>query len=333
MTQLYDNFGRHITYLRLSVTDRCDFRCVYCMSEEMTFLPRQHILTLEEMTLIAQAFCELGIVKIRITGGEPLIRRNIEQLLHNISAIDSLDELTITTNGSQLLKYAQTLADNGIQRINVSLDSLETDRFAALTRTGRLSDVLQGIEAARNAGLHIKLNSVILKNRNSHEVINLVAFALQHQMDISFIEEMPLGIINDHQRQEEFVSSADLRQQITAHYPLTASDKKTGGPSRYWQVESYHSHIGFISPHSDNFCASCNRLRVTAEGKLLLCLGNENHLDLRAIVRNDTLTTPLAKREQLKKSIIAAVQHKPEKHHFDVNGQPEIVRFMNMTGG
>ena len=330
---LHDSFGRHITYLRLSVTDRCDFRCVYCMSEEMTFLPRQQILTLEEMTLVVQAFSELGVSKVRITGGEPLVRRNIEQLFSDLSSVDGLDEVTLTSNGSQLVKYAPILADHGIKRINISLDSLDADRFTALTRTGQLADVLEGIAAARNAGLHIKLNSVILKNRNSHEVIDLVEFALQHALDISFIEEMPLGVISEHQRKEEFVSSTELRQQIETRYTLTASDKNTGGPSRYWQVDGHSSFIGFISPHSDNFCASCNRLRVTAEGKLLLCLGNEDSLDLRAIVRDSAFTSPYAKREQLKKSIIAAVQHKPEKHHFELDDTPDIIRFMNMTGG
>ena len=327
---LHDSFGRHITYLRLSVTDRCDFRCVYCMSEEMTFLPRQQILTLEEMTLVVQAFSELGVSKVRITGGEPLVRRNIEQLFSDLSSVDGLDEVTLTSNGSQLVKYAPILADHGIKRINISLDSLDADRFTALTRTGQLADVLEGIAAARNAGLHIKLNSVILKNRNSHEVIDLVEFALQHALDISFIEEMPLGVISEHQRKEEFVSSTELRQQIETRYTLTASDKNTGGPSRYWQVDGHSSFIGFISPHSDNFCASCNRLRVTAEGKLLLCLGNEDSLDLRAIVRDSAFTSPYAKREQLKKSIIAAVQHKPEKHHFELDDTPDSLSLIHI---
>ncbi|MFT5117512.1 MAG: cyclic pyranopterin phosphate synthase [Kiritimatiellia bacterium] len=340
---LIDGFGRPITYLRLSVTDRCDFRCVYCMSEEMQFLPREKILSIEEMTFVARAFTELGVTKVRITGGEPLIRRNIEQLFSNLGALIGLEELTLTSNGSQLVKYAPLLVASGVKRINISLDSLQAEKFKQLTRTGKLDQVLGGIDAAINAGLQVKLNSVILKSRNSDEVLALVKFALDKKIDLSFIEEMPLGAISEHQRQQEFISSAELREIIQQEFVLSpsinspstnsSSSKKpskisSAGPSRYWQTPGHSSLIGFISPHSDNFCGDCNRVRVTAEGKLLLCLGNEDSLDLRDIIRqhpNDI--------ERLKQHIVAAMAHKPEKHHFDSAGQTDIVRFMNMTGG
>ena len=227
---LIDGFGRPIHYLRLSVTDRCDFRCVYCMAEDMQFLPRDQILTIEEMTWLAQAFTELGVHKIRITGGEPLIRRNINQLWHNLGALPLLKELTLTTNGSHLAQHAQALVDAGVKRINVSLDSLDANKFTQLTRTGNLAQVLDGIDTAIGAGLHIKLNSVILKNRNSDEILPLVRYAVDKGMDISFIEEMPLGIINDHARNEEFISSEQVRQVIAQSFDLTASNKKYGRP-------------------------------------------------------------------------------------------------------
>jgi cyclic pyranopterin phosphate synthase len=340
---LIDGFGRPITYLRLSVTDRCDFRCVYCMSEEMQFLPREKILSIEEMTFVARAFTELGVNKIRITGGEPLIRRNIEQLFSNLGTLSGLTELTLTSNGSQLVKHAPLLVAAGVKRINISLDSLQAEKFKQLTRTGNVDQVLAGIDAAIDAGLQVKLNSVILKSRNSDEVLALVKFALDKKIDISFIEEMPLGAISEHQRQQEFISSAELREIIQQEFVLTPSKNSpsannfssnkpstlsSAGPSRYWQTEGYSSLIGFISPHSDNFCGDCNRVRVTAEGKLLLCLGNEDNLDLRDIIRqhpNDI--------ERLKLHIVAAMSHKPEKHLFDSAEQTDIVRFMNMTGG
>ncbi len=218
---LVDPFGRHITYLRISVTDRCDFRCVYCMSEDMQFVPRKQLLTIEEMTHIATAFSELGVPKIRITGGEPLVRRNISQLFQNLGKLAPVKELTLTTNGSQLRKYTQTLIDAGVKRVNVSLDSLDEDRFYELTRTGNLHKVLDGIDYAVDAGLHVKLNSVILKNRNSDEVLPLVEYAVAKKMDISFIEEMPLGVISEHQRDEEFISSAQLRTIIATAHTLT----------------------------------------------------------------------------------------------------------------
>ena len=328
---LTDTFGRTVNYLRLSVTDRCDFRCVYCMAEEMTFLPRQQLLTIEEMTQISQAFIELGVKKIRITGGEPLIRRNILALFDNLGRLDSLDELTLTTNGSQLTEdTCKRLVSAGMQRVNISLDSLQTLRFKQLTRTGDLQTVLNGIDNAIAAGLNVKLNSVILKNRNSEEIIDLVNFAVHKHCDISFIEEMPLGVIKEHGRQEEFISSETIRQTIASHYTLDSQNltPSTAGPSRYWQIKDSVSRVGFISPHSDNFCKSCNRVRLTATGKLLLCLGNEDAVDLRKVVREHPNN-----QERLKQTIINAMQIKPEKHEFDLSEEPQILRFMNVTGG
>ncbi len=327
--QLTDGFGRHINYLRLSVTDRCDFRCVYCMAEEMTFLPRAQVLTLEECAEISHAFVELGVRKIRITGGEPLVRRGIDQLFQQLGAIDALEELTLTTNGSKLQQHASALAAAGVKRINISLDTLDSEQFQALTRFGQLEQVLAGIQAAKEAGIHrIKLNAVILKNRNLNQVLPLVDFAIQQQIDLSFIEEMPLGNVVEHERSMEFCSSDTLRGLIAQHHDITPSTYATGGPSRYWHVNNHTTQIGFISPHSDNFCNSCNRVRVTAEGKLLLCLGNENSVDLKAILRRHP-----GNRDLLKQTIIDAMQHKPERHHFYQEDEPQIIRFMNATGG
>lgn len=329
---LKDQFGRIINYLRLSVTDRCDFRCVYCMAEEMEFLPRSELLSLEEMTSITRAFVELGVNKVRLTGGEPLIRRNVGQLIANLGQLQGLDELTLTTNGSQLQQHTPDLVAAGIKRINVSLDSLDAERFHALTRTGKLATVLTGIDSALAAGIKIKLNSVILKNRNSDEVIDLVDFALDRQVDISFIEEMPLGHISEHQRQEEFISSADLRKIIEQKYELIKEEirKDNAGPSEYWLIanQDSKSRIGFISPHSNNFCSACNRVRLTSTGQLLLCLGNEHSLDLRAIIKQYP-----EQPEKLKEAIVDAMTIKPERHYFELDEEPSIIRFMNTTGG
>lgn len=327
--KLTDAFGRDITYLRLSVTDRCDYRCVYCMAEDMVFLPRAQVLTLEESIEICKAFAELGVNKIRITGGEPLVRRGITTLFDQVGQIESLNELTLTTNGSQLTKYAPELAQAGVKRINVSLDTLDSRQFTDLTRFGKLDDVLEGIEAAKAAGIErIKLNAVILRNRNLDQVLPLVEYALAHELDISFIEEMPLGQVTEHGRESEFCSSAELRELIGQQYSLSPSDHETGGPSRYWSIADSTSKIGFISPHSENFCSSCNRVRVTAEGKLLLCLGNENAVDLKAVIRRYP-----GEREKLKQVIVEAMTVKPEKHHFYEDDAPQIIRFMNATGG
>ncbi len=327
--QLIDRFGRKVDYLRISITDRCDFRCVYCMAEDMTFLPRAHILTLEEIHVLAKAFVELGVKKIRITGGEPLVRKGALELLKNIGQLENLHELVITTNGSQLETMAPALKDAGIKRINISLDTLDAEQFKAITRTGNLQQVLKGIQAAKAANFErIKINSVILKNRNHLEVCDLVQFAIDNGIDISFIEEMPLGVVNQHDRAAAYYSSAEIRSDLAHRFNLLASTEKTGGPSNYFKVAGSHTRIGFISPHSENFCSSCNRVRLTVEGRLLLCLGNEHSVDLKAVIR----TYP-GNMDILKQAIIDSMQIKPEKHEFNINEQPVILRHMNMTGG
>ncbi|XUO86616.1 GTP 3',8-cyclase MoaA [Halomonas sp. KM072] len=327
--QLIDDFGRRVRYVRLSVTDRCDFRCVYCMSEEMTFLPRAQVLTLEELALVARAFTELGVEKIRLTGGEPLVRKGIEQLVDDIGALPGLDDFTMTTNGASLRKHAKRLYAGGLRRLNISLDSLHPERFKQLTRTGELARVLDGIQAAKEAGFtRIKLNAVILKGRNEDEVLDLVSFARREQLDISFIEEMPLGDVSDHSRAETFYSSDDVQALIETRYSLTPTTESTPGPSRYFRMADSDSRVGFISPHSHNFCDSCNRVRVTVEGRLLLCLGNEHSVDLRAVLRRHP-----GEIAPLKQAIIDALPLKPERHHFTTDGDIQVVRFMNMTGG
>jgi cyclic pyranopterin phosphate synthase len=326
---LIDRFGRQVTYVRLSVTDRCDFRCVYCMAEDMTFLPRSEILSLEELALIGRAFVELGVSKIRLTGGEPLVRKNILQLVHELRPLPGLRELTLTSNGSRLAQFAPELRNAGLDRINISLDSLQPERFREITRVGKLADVLAGIEAARAAGFtRIKLNAVILRGRNDDEIIDLVNFARARGLDLAFIEEMPLGQIDEHSRELSFCSSDSIRETIEAVYPLTPSTESSGGPARYYRMSDSATRIGFISPHSHNFCHLCNRVRVTVEGRLLLCLGNEHSADLRAVLRDSNGDI-----ETLKGAIVAAMALKPEKHHFELGGETQIVRFMNMTGG
>lgn len=327
--ELIDNFGRRVDYVRLSVTDRCDFRCVYCMSEDMTFLPRSEVLTLEEIGLVARAFTELGVKKLRLTGGEPLVRRDITGLVENIGRLPGLNDFAMTTNGASLRKLAPGLREGGLKRLNISLDSLDAERFRRLTRTGKLDKVIDGIRAAREAGFErIKLNAVILKGRNDDEVLPLVDFAIAEGLDISFIEEMPLGDISDHSRAETYCSSDEVKERIEARYRLTSSVETTAGPSRYFSLDTGPTRIGFISPHSHNFCASCNRVRVTVEGRLLLCLGNEHSVDLRAVMRNHPGNI-----DRLKQAIVDAMPLKPERHHFTTDGDIQVVRFMNMTGG
>lgn len=328
METLVDDFGRRIRYIRLSVTDRCDFRCVYCMSEEMTFLPRDEVLSLEEIALLARAFVELGVEKIRLTGGEPLVRRDIGKLVDEIGALEGLKDFSMTTNGAGLAKHAAQLKAAGMSRLNISLDSLDPERFKALTRTGDLNKVIAGIRAAREEGFRIKLNAVVLKGRNDHEVVSLVEFAREEGLDISFIEEMPLGQVSDHGRDETFCSSDDVQARIETRYPLIPTLEDSLGPARYFRMADSESRVGFISPHSHNFCSTCNRVRVTVEGRLLLCLGNEHSLDLREIMRRHP-----GEIEPLKAAIIDAMHLKPERHHFTTDGDVQIVRFMNMTGG
>jgi cyclic pyranopterin phosphate synthase len=327
--KLIDRFDRRVTYLRMSVTDRCDFRCVYCMSEKMTFLPRAQILSLEELLAIGRAFSELGVHKIRITGGEPLVRRNIVWLLQQLNKLPGVDELVLTTNGSQLAKFAPALRHAGVQRINISLDSLQPDRFRQLTRVGDLNKVLQGIRTVLQAGFeNVKINTVILKNRNHDEAVDLVNYAIDRGIDISFIEEMPLGQIAEHDRAELYYSSDELLAQLEEQFTLMPSTRTTGGPARYYHIRDTATHVGLISPHSHNFCSSCNRVRLTVEGRLLLCLGQEHSVDLRRVIRSHPGDS-----ERLKQAIVESMAIKPKGHDFDLNRQPSILRFMNTTGG
>ena len=325
---LVDQFGRTITYVRISVTDRCDFRCVYCMSEDMEFLPRQQVLSLEEIGRIARIFRELGVEKIRLTGGEPLVRKGIVKLVEDIGGL-GLNDLAMTTNGSQLPHMAHDLRAAGMDRLNISLDSLDAEKFRSITRTGDLNKVIKGIDTAVEAGFKgIKLNSVIMKNRNDHEVLDLVEFARSRGIDISFIEEMPLGEISDHTRDETFCSSDEVREIIEQRYDLIPSTADTGGPSRYFRMPDSQSKVGFISPHTHNFCGDCNRVRLTVEGRLLLCLGNEHSKDLKGLMRRYPEDD-----EPIREAIISAMDLKPKEHHFTTDGDVQILRFMNMTGG
>ena len=329
ISQLTDRFGRHVNYVRISVTDRCDFRCVYCMSEDMTFVPRAEVLTLEELGFLGRAFTELGVQKIRITGGEPLVRRNVLALFRELGSLKGLRELVLTTNGSQLERLASNLRAAGVRRINISLDSLKPDRFREITRVGNLNKVLNGIDAALDVGFErLKINSVILRHRNHDEILDLVQFAVDRGMDISFIEEMPLGVIGDHDRAAVFYSSDEVRRDISQRFSLVPTTETTGGPSRYFKVVGTDSRVGFISPHTHNFCESCNRVRVTVQGRLLLCLGQEHSVDLREPMRtypNDM--------ERLKQVILGSMAIKPKGHDFDLSRQPDILRHMSVTGG
>jgi len=326
---LQDGFGRSIDYLRLSVTDRCDFRCVYCMAEDMTFLPRQQVLTLEELERTARIFVAQGVRKIRLTGGEPLVRPGVVGLCQRIAALPGLRELVMTSNGSQLHKLARPLAEAGVKRLNISLDSLRPERFRAITRTGELGQVLAGIEAAQAAGFaNLKLNVVVMHGRNADEVTDLVDFALNRGLDISFIEEMPLGQVG-RERGESYCSSDWVRARIAERYSLLDSAEHSGGPARYVRLQGFpDSRIGFISPHSHNFCSTCNRVRLTAEGRLLLCLGHENSIDMRALLRRYPETD-----QPLLDALQAALARKPLRHEFSVGGEVQVLRFMNASGG
>jgi len=327
--KLIDRFGRHVTYVRISVTDRCDFRCVYCMAEDMTFLPRARVLTLEELATIGRAFTELGVTKLRITGGEPLVRRNVLWLFRELGQLSGLKELVLTTNGSQLEKMSGDLVDAGVKRINISLDTLDAGRFRRITRVGELDKVMRGIDTARRAGFRkIKLNAVILKHRNHDEVVDLARFALERGMDISYIEEMPLGVIGDHDRAEAYYSSDEIRRDLENHFDMVPTTETTGGPSKYYRVAGHDNRIGFISPHSHNFCGDCNRVRLTVEGRLLLCLGQEHSMDLKQVIRAHP-----GDMERLKSAIVEAMDLKPKGHDFDLKAQPLIFRHMSVTGG
>lgn len=326
---LLDTFNRHITYLRLAVTDRCDFRCIYCMNTPMTFLPRAQLLSLEELAAVGKAFVDLGITKIRITGGEPLVRRNLLELLQQLSQLAGLKELVMTTNGTQLAKMAVPLQAAGVQRLNISLDTLKPQRFQHLTRLGKLEAVLDGIDAACGAGFRrIKLNSVILKDYNHDESADLVNFAIERGLDITFIEEMSIGQVTDHERQHTFYPAEAILRDLEQVFTLIQTTETTEGPARYYRVPQSHTRIGFIAPHRAGFCETCNRVRVTPEGRLLLCLGQEAAVDLRRVLRAHP-----GQLIPLQQAIVKAVALKPKGHQFDLAHSPPILRYMNATGG
>ena len=325
---LQDGFGRRITYLRLSLTDRCDFRCTYCMAEKMQFMPRSEILSLEECLLLARTFVELGIDKIRLTGGEPLVRKGMPWLAARLRELPGLRELVLTSNGSQLSEFAGPLARAGVDRINVSLDSLDEETFRSITRTGNLSRVLAGIDAAvaELGARRIKLNTVLQRGRNRHELFAMVDFALARDIDVSFIEQMPLGETGQ-QVGDSFCDNRELLAELRQRFELIPSVESSGGPAHYWRIPGRETRIGFISPHTENFCASCNRMRVTARGELYPCLGNEGMVDLLPAVRAGDAVA-------LRTHILQAVAAKPQAHQFDLSqARPAVVRFMSQTGG
>ena len=328
-SQLTDQFNRTINYIRISVTDRCDFRCIYCMAEKMEFLPKTQLLSLEEIDRIASIFISLGVEKIRITGGEPLVRKNIDSLFSSLSKNKGLKELTLTTNASQLKKKALMLKSSGVKRINISLDSLDPLTFKKMTRTGVLEDVLKGIEHAVEVGFEkIKLNTVLMKGINDHELFELIDYAIKHGLDISFIEEMPLGS-TDFERKVTAVSNNDVLEKIKDKYSVKSISLSTGGPAKYWQVEGSNTRVGLISPHSHNFCEDCNRVRISCKGELFLCLGQEEKIELMPLLRNH-----LHDYQPIKDAIINSMKIKPLSHEFNLNqSKPAIVRFMSHTGG
>ncbi len=333
MEQLIDPFARAISYLRVSVTDRCDFRCVYCMSENMQFLPKKELLTLEELDRLCSTFIGLGVRKLRITGGEPLVRRGIMTFFEGMKRhLDSgaLHELTLTTNGSQLAKYADALYAAGVRRINVSLDTLDEAKFAEITRWGRLPQVLAGVEAALAAGLKVKINTVALKDFNEDELLTLIEWCASRQMDLTFIEVMPMGDIGNENRLGQYWPLRDLRATLAEHYTLINIPLNTGGPARYVQLGETGQRVGFITPLTHNFCESCNRVRITCTGEIYTCLGQEGHSDLRGPLRASSDDTVL------EDAIRAAIALKPKGHDFDysrdrLDGQ--MTRHMSHTGG
>ncbi|MDH3699963.1 MAG: GTP 3',8-cyclase MoaA [Alphaproteobacteria bacterium] len=330
---LIDPFGREISYLRVSVTDRCDFRCVYCMSEAMTFLPKAEILTLEELDRVCSAFVRRGVRKLRMTGGEPLVRRNIMSLFRSLSRhLDSgdLDELTVTTNGSQLAKYAEELYGYGVRRINVSLDSLVPDKFASITRWGKLDKVMAGMEAAKAAGLAVKINCVALKGVNDDEVHDFVGWCGSNGFDLTFIEVMPMGDIGSETRIDQYWPLSMVRAELNRRWTLEDTDHNSGGPARYTECRETGQRIGFITPMTHNFCESCNRVRLTCTGTLYMCLGQEDAADLRTPLRSSESDEPLMA------ALEEAIGRKPKGHDFIIDRrrrQPAVGRHMSVTGG
>jgi cyclic pyranopterin phosphate synthase len=331
---LIDPFARAITYLRVSVTDRCDFRCVYCMSENMRFLPKKELLTLEELDRMCSTFVDLGVKKLRITGGEPLVRRDIMTFFQSMSRhleSGALEELTLTTNGSQLARFAQPLYDAGVRRVNISLDTLDEEKFARVTRWGRLAQVLKGVDAAQAAGLKVKINAVALKDFNEDELITMTQWCASRDIALTWIEVMPMGDLGNEDRVGQYWSLKDLRHQLAQHYTLTELSERTGGPARYVRLEETGQKIGFITPLTHNFCESCNRVRLTCTGELYLCLGQEDMADLRAPLRNNPKDDA-----PLQEAIHKAIGLKPKGHDFDYSRQKangQVTRHMSHTGG
>ena len=333
MAPLIDPFARPITYLRVSVTDRCDFRCTYCMAEHMQFLPKKDLLTLEELDRLCSAFVRLGVEKLRITGGEPLVRRDILTFFRSVSRhLDSgaLKELTLTTNGSQLARFAADLAAIGVRRVNVSLDTLDAEKFTRVTRWGRLPQVMEGIAAAKAAGLRVKINTVALKGFNEDELFALLDWCAGEGHDLTFIEVMPMGEMGEEMRLDQYWPLKDMRARLAERFTLTELAERTGGPARYVRIEETGQKVGFITPLSHNFCESCNRVRVTCTGELYMCLGQEDMADLRAPLRASEGD------ELLEQAIRAAIARKPKGHDFDYSRQKvrgQVSRHMSHTGG
>ncbi|WP_174298601.1 GTP 3',8-cyclase MoaA [Sphingomonas bacterium] len=326
---LVDRHGRTISYLRISVTDRCDLRCRYCMAEQMTFLPRSALLKLEEIAIIAERFMARGVRKIRLSGGEPLVRRDVDELVQRLGRHvgDGLDELTMTTNGTRLADHAPSLVAAGMRRINVSLDSLDPERFRYITRHGDVARVLDGIAAARDAGLAVKINTVALRGLNEDELPAILRWCVAEGHDLTLIETMPLGAI-DEDRTDRFLPLTGVLDGLRAMFPLRRDDHRTGGPARYWRVEGTGTRLGFISPLTANFCDGCNRVRLTTEGKLYMCLGHEDQVDLKAALRDGGIAA-------LDEAIDLALSLKPARHDFRIapGAAPAVRRHMSVTGG
>ncbi len=328
---MIDPFGRAVTYLRVSVTDRCDFRCVYCMSEHMTFLPKKDVLSLEELETLCGAFIDKGVRKIRLTGGEPLVRKDVMVLIERLGArvkAGDLDELTLTTNGSQLTRFSKDLYAAGVRRLNVSIDTLDPEKFAAITRWGRLPQVLDGIDAAVEAGLKIKINAVALKGTNEEEISSMIEWAHARDHELTLIETMPLGEI-DGERTDQYLPLSKVRRDLEEKWTLTDLPDRTGGPARYVKIEETGGRLGFITPLTHNFCESCNRVRLTCTGQLFMCLGQDDDADLRAILRNEGP-------DALANAIDEAIGRKPKGHDFIIdrnNSNPAVKRHMSLTGG
>jgi cyclic pyranopterin phosphate synthase len=330
---MIDPFGRSISYLRVSVTDRCDFRCVYCMAEDMTFLPKAEILTLEELDRLCGAFVRLGVKKLRLTGGEPLVRKNIMHLFHSLSrhlASGALEELTLTTNGSQLARYAEELRSCGVRRVNVSVDTLDPAKFTQITRWGKLEKVLEGLQAAKAAGLQVKINTVALKGVNEDEIDDLIAWCGREGHDLTIIEVMPMGEVGEGARLDQYLPLSLLRARLARRWSLDEIDYRTGGPARYVRVRETGGRLGFITPLTHNFCESCNRVRLTCTGTLYMCLGQDDAADLRAPLRASTDDT------LLDAAIHEAISRKPKGHDFLIDRRhsaPAVARHMSVTGG